>query len=100
TGFAGGVGAVGEGGSFAVLAPRLLGREIGPFGRGDVERLDKALAEIVGDVDRDSRENRAVRLDQANTAFGHQTAARLVIGDPAGFQRVAAVIDLDVAHRR
>jgi hypothetical protein len=96
-GLARGVGAVHERRRLAAAALGALGREMRMVGSVDAQRLHEAVAEVVGDVDVVGVEGGAGRIDQLDVAGRDQPPVALVVGDLLGLERVARIIDFDVA---
>ena len=92
-GFAGRVDALLEGGDAAVLTHGVTGGETGVVRGLDPQRLDEAVAEIIGDVDAVRVDLISVRLLQFHIARSHQTTGVLVVGDVPRDQLVAAIVD-------
>ena len=65
----------------------------------DTQRVDEAVAEIVGDVDLVRIDRGAFRVDDLDVPAGDQPAGFPVVANLIGDQLVAAVVDSDVSRR-
>jgi len=99
-GQAGGVDALVENHVRAVHPLAAFGGQAGVVGGLDSQRLDEAVGEIVGHVERVGIDAVAARLDHLDIAGGRHPAALLVVDDLARDHLIAAVIDLHTADRR
>src|SRR5690606_35165743 len=68
--------------------------DLGKIGRLDSERVDKAVGEIVRQVQRVGIDAVAGRFDELDLAGGGHSASPLVVFHLPGDQLVAAVVDL------
>ncbi len=93
---AGRVGAIGEG-RLVTTARGALRTEMRVIGAVHPQRLNEAVAEVVGDIQVVAVVGRAGRVDQLDVTGGKQPAAGLVVGDLLRLERVAGVVDFHIA---
>src|SRR5215472_9276740 len=77
-----------------------MGRgDAGLFGQVEPQRIDKAVAEIVTEIDDLTIGDLAVGVGQLNVAFGVEAFGLLIVDDAVRLQGLSRVVDLDIAHR-
>ena len=99
-GRAGGVDAVEEGGQAPALALGAFGRDVCLVHGFDAQRVDEALAEILGDVDLVRENSGALPVDDLHAVVGLQPAALPVEDNGFRDDPGAGVLDADAARRR
>jgi hypothetical protein len=99
-GFAGGVDATREHRVVGAGAFGARGRHPRVVDRLEAQRIDEAVAEVVGEIELLAVADLAVGFGEPRVAFGMQALGALVVDHLVGFDRRAVVVDLDVAGRR
>jgi hypothetical protein len=99
-GLAGGVDALVEDEGLAVGALGARRGEAGLVGIQDAQRIDEAVAEIVGQVEAVAGDDGAVGLGDAGIAARDDALAGPIIHDLVGLDRAALIQNLDVADGR
>ena len=83
----------------AARALRARRRETRLVGGLELERIDEAVTELVGQFDDLAVNDLAIRLGEARIAFRAHALGTLLVDDAVGLERGALVVDLDVADR-
>ncbi len=65
----------------------------------DLQRIDEAIAELIGQIDDLADDHLAVGFGEPRIAFGTHPLRGLLVDDPVGLERRALVVDLDAAVR-
>ena len=96
-GGAGGIGAALEDGDIAIAAVSARRRHARFVRRIETQRIDEAVAIVVGKVEQVGVHHLAVGLGETDVAFGVKAFGLLIVDDLVGLECRAVVVDLHVA---